>query len=132
MILDSSAVVAILLKEPGHEELVELICNASWAGIGAPTMVEATIVLSARIGSDARGLVGRFLEDASVDLLPFEPDFYPLAMDGWLRFGKGRHSASLNIGDCFSYAMAIGHQSPLLYIGNDFAQTDVPSARSPE
>lgn len=128
MILDSSAVAAIFFQEPGYEALLETIYGASSLAIGAPTLTELTIVLSSRLQRDARGLVARFLQEAGVDVLPFSDAHFGTATDAWLRFGKGRHPASLNFGDCLAYATARLAGQPLLAKGEDFAQTDVARA----
>lgn len=128
MILDSSAVIAVALQEPGHERLLAAIGAAPTLGIGAPTLVETTIVLSARLGRDARGLVGRFILEADVAVVPFTDAHFGTALDAWLRFGRGRHRAALNFGDCLAYAAARVAGEPLLFAGSDFAQTDVQTA----
>ncbi len=125
MILDSSAVVAILLREPGYESLLDTLCETAEAGIGAPTLVEAGIVLAARTRTDSRGLLARFLAEAAVITIPFSDAHFSTAIDAWLRFGKGRHPAALNYGDCLAYATARVAGQPLLCTGNDFAQTDL-------
>ncbi len=125
MILDSSAVVAILLREPGHESLLDTLCETAEAGIGAPTLVEAGIVLAARTKTDSRGLLARFLAEAAVITIPFSDAHFSTAIDAWLRFGKGRHPAALNYGDCLAYATARVAGQQLLCTGNDFAQTDL-------
>ncbi len=125
MILDSSAVVAILLREPGYESLLDTLCETAEAGIGAPTLVEAGIVLAARTKTDSRGLLARFLAEAAVITIPFSDAHFSTAIDAWLRFGKGRHPAALNYGDCLAYATARVAGQPLLCTGNDFAQTDL-------
>jgi ribonuclease VapC len=125
MILDASAVVAIALREPGYERLIEAIGSARSLGIGAPTLVEAAIVLSARLGVDARGILGRFLLEGDVAVVPFTDAHFGTALQAWLRFGRGRHPARLNFGDCLAYATARVAGEPLLYTGEDFAQTDV-------
>ena len=106
MILDTSAVIAILLKEPGFETLLAKLAAEPEVGIGVPTLAEAAIVLSARIRQDARGILSRFLAEASLVTIPFGEVHWGTAVGAWLRFGKGRHPASLNFGDCLSYATA--------------------------
>ena len=128
MILDSSAVAAVFFQEPGYEVLLSKLYQAPTLAIGAPTLAEATIVLSARLGRDARGLVARFLQEAGVDVLPFTEAHFGSAVDAWLRFGKGRHTAALNFGDCLAYATARLASQPLLATGEDFPQTDLPMA----
>jgi len=128
MILDSSAVVAITLQEPGFENLLAAMDAAARIGIGAPTLVETAIVLSARTGLDGRGLVSRFLLEADIAVVPFTDAHFGTAVDAWLRFGRGRHPAGLNFGDCLSYATARLASEPLLFTGNDFRRTDIPAA----
>lgn len=125
MILDSSAVVAIVFREPAHERLLAAIAAAPSLGIGAPTLVEATMVLSARLGTDARGLVSRFMLEADVAVVPFTDAHFGTALDAWLRYGRGRHPAALNFGDCLAYATARVAGEPLLYTGEDFRRTDM-------
>jgi ribonuclease VapC len=125
MILDSSAVVAILLREPGFEPLLDAVSDTTDVGIGAPTLVEAAIVLSARVGSDSRGMLARFLAEAVITTIPFSEAHWSVAVDAWLRFGKGRHPAALNFGDCIAYATARVAGKPLLYTGEDFGRTDL-------
>ena len=128
MILDSSAVVALLLKDPDHALLRQKIIAADVIGIGAPTLVEAGIVLSARMGQDARGMLARFIDENEIIVIPFTEGHYGMAMSAWMKYGKGRHPASLNLGDCLSYALAKIADMPLLCIGNDFPQTDLKLA----
>jgi ribonuclease VapC len=128
MILDSSAVIAILLREPGFEVLFDKLSGATQSGIGVPTLAETSIVLSARLKGDARGLVARFLTEASVDTIPFGDVHFGSAVDAWLTYGKGRHAAGLNFGDCLAYATARVAGRPLLCVGQEFAQTDLEIA----
>jgi ribonuclease VapC len=128
MILDTSAVVAIVMKEPGYEELVQALTGTTVA-IGTATLTETAIVLSARLGYDARSLLSRFLSEASITVVPFGESHYGAAVDAWLRYGRGKHPASLNFGDCLSYAVARLANEPLLFVGEDFAQTDIAPAR---
>ncbi|MBN1314007.1 MAG: type II toxin-antitoxin system VapC family toxin [Anaerolineales bacterium] len=128
MILDSSAIIAIFFQEPGYEALIKKIANAEQVGIGAPTCVECGIVLSARMGSDARGQLARFLAEAKVVVIPFTDSHYAISAGAWLKYGKGRHPAGLNFGDCLSYAISKVAGMPLLCVGNDFVQTDLDLA----
>lgn len=128
MILDSSAIVAIFFQEPGYEALLHKVTAAEETGIGAPTLVECSIVLTARLGRDARGLLARFLEEASVTVVPFTEAHFGTAVGAWLKYGKGQHPAGLNFGDCLSYAVAKLTEMPLLCVGDDFAQTDLALA----
>ena len=130
MILDSSAIVAIALREPAAERLLAaLAAEPRGVAIGAPTLVEATIVLSARFARDARGLVGRLLLEGDVAIVPFTDAHFGTAADAWLRYGRGRHPAGLNFGDCLAYATARLADEPLLFTGDDFARTDVQAVR---
>ncbi|MEN8165312.1 MAG: type II toxin-antitoxin system VapC family toxin, partial [Acidobacteriota bacterium] len=94
-------------------------------GIGAPTLTETSIVLSARLDVDARTLMARFLDESGITVVPFGEAHYAAAVEAWLRFGKGRHPAQLNFGDCMSYAIAKVADQPLLCIGDDFVKTDL-------
>jgi ribonuclease VapC len=125
VIVDSSAVVAILLREPGWEPLVDRLAAAPTAGIGAPTLVETGIVLAARMGIVGKSLLARFVQEAQLSTIPFTDQHWPIAVDAFLRYGKGRHPAALNFGDCLTYAVSSLADQPLLCLGNDFAQTDL-------
>ena len=128
MILDSSAVVTIFLKEPGHEMVRRKMVEAQVIGIGASTLVKTAIVLSARLNRDMRGSLARFTEENQVITIPFTEGHYGIAVTAWLKYGKGRHPAALNFGDCLSYAVARAADMPLLCVGDDFAQTDLALA----
>jgi ribonuclease VapC len=128
VIVDSSAVIAVIFREPGFEALVEKLAAGSPAGIGAPTLVETAIVLSSRLRRDARGLLARFVQEAGLATVPFGEAHCSTAVDAWLRFGRGRHPASLNLGDCLAYATARLSSRPLLCVGDDFARTDLELA----
>lgn len=125
MILDSSAVVAILFREAGFERLLEALSEAPTVSVGAATLVETGIVVSARLRGDGRGLLARFVQECGVATVPFTEAHFASAVEAWLRFGKGRHPAALNFGDCLSYALAKVAGEPLLCVGNDFALTDI-------
>lgn len=125
MILDSSAVIALLLREREHEQILSAIAGATAVGIGAPTAVESALVIVARLGPRARPLVADFLREGGIDVIPFVEQHTAVALDAYLRFGKGRHKAALNFGDCLAYAIAHVAQQPLLFVGDDFARTDV-------
>ena len=125
MILDSSAVVSIVSREPGFEELIARIREADAVGVGAPTLTEIGLVLQGRFGLEARSVLERFLRDFEVVVVPFGESHWQEAIAAYDRFGKGRHPASLNFGDCLSYATAKLAAQPLLFVGNDFVETDV-------
>ena len=128
MILDTSAVVAVLLKEPGWDTILQKLASEEQAGIGIPTLAETAIVLSARMRKDARPILSRFLSEAAIVPIPFAEEHYSAAITCWLRFGKGRHRAALNFGDCLTYAVAKTADEPLLFTGDDFSKTDVKKA----
>ncbi len=128
LILDSSAILAVMLAEPGFDRILDRIGAAERVGIGAPTALEAAIVLSARWRLDARRLLLDFLREAEAEVVPFGVEHFEAALDAFLKYGKGRHPAALNFGDCLAYAVAEVAGLPLLFTGNDFAKTDIASA----
>ena len=128
MIVDTSALIAITFREPGHRELIAKLASASSAGIGTPTLAETGIVLAARLRHDPRDLVVRLLDEFSIDEVPFGDEHWKEAIDAYLRFGGGRHQAQLNFGDCLTYAVARLASEPLLFTGSDFAETDLDLA----
>jgi ribonuclease VapC len=130
LILDTSAVVGVIREEQGEDRLVEAIEEATVIGIGTPTLVEASIVLVRRMGLVGRLALARFLEGNDVVTIPFGEAHWDVAAEADLRFGKGRHPAALNYGDCMTYAIARIADRPLLFLGNDFAKTDIPAALS--
>jgi ribonuclease VapC len=125
VIVDSSAVVAVLLRQPGYEPLLDALARTRGTGIGAPSLVETGIVLAARLGIPGKTLLARFVDEAGLAVIPLTADHWPVAVDAFLRFGKGRHPAALNFGDCLTYAVSRLAGEPLLCLGNDFAQTDL-------
>ena len=128
MTLDSSALVAIFFAEPGYLDLVDRILQADVVRVGTPTLVEAEIVLSARRGKSAATGVQDLLEELHVTVVPFgEPDWHA-AVRAFERFGRGRHKAGLNFGDCLSYAVAALASDSLLFVGDDFTSTDITPA----
>ena len=127
MIVDSSALVAIVLREPGWETLVEKLSTGA-AGAGAPTLVEAGLVLTAKMGPRGRSLLARVVQESRISVVPFTDEHWPIAIDAYARFGKGRHAAALNFGDCLTYAVASLASQPLLYVGEDFSKTDLARA----
>src|SRR5262245_45404795 len=102
VILDSSVVLAVLLREPGHEHLLDLMAAEGALAIGAPTVAETGIVLTARLGPSGLTLLARFVQEAGIEIVPFGDDHWQIAVDAFRRFGKGRHPASLNFGDCLT------------------------------
>jgi len=128
MILDSSAIVAMHLKEPGYEGLLEKVSRAELVAAGVPTLLESEIVLSVRTAADSRRVLFDSLRRMKVQFVPFTEAHLDAAIDAFLRFGKGRHPARLNFGDCMAYAVAAVAGLPLLYTGDDFSKTDIPAA----
>lgn len=128
MILDTSAIVAIVFQEPECDGLIEKLVAAQDPAMGAPTILETAIVLTARLRQDATGLLQRFLQEFSIETVPFGVPHWREAHEAYLRYGKGRHRAQLNFGDCMSYAIAKLARRPLLFVGRDFARTDIEIA----
>ncbi len=127
MVLDTSAIVALVLKEPGHERLAVLIDQAQEVLVGAPSVVEAAMVLSSRLRQDARPVIQVLLRQARATVVPFDDDHAWAATGAFLRFGRGRHAAALSFGDCMSYAVASIAGQPLLFVGDDFTRSDIPA-----
>lgn len=125
MVLDTSAIVALLLAEPGYKALVAKIQTARILAAGSPTIVEAGMVLSSRLKRDARPELSEFLREAEVHVVAVGEDHWNTALSAFLRFGKGRHPAALNFGDCLAYATAVVANFPLLCVGDDFSRTDI-------
>lgn len=125
MIVGSSAVIAILRKEPGWERLEARLAGAGNAGIGAPTLVESSMVLCGRIGPAGRSLVAQFIAGADIDVIDFTAEHWTVAAGALLRYGKGRHPPALNFGDCLTYAVCRLAGEPVLCLGDDFARTDL-------
>jgi ribonuclease VapC len=128
LILDSSALIAVVREELGHDRVVKAIEGAAQMGIGTPTLVESSIVLVHMFGLQGRSILSRFLEENGVITVPFDDRHWRLSSEAFIRYGKGRHPAALNYGDCMTYATAKVADSPLLYVGDDFAKTDLAPA----
>jgi ribonuclease VapC len=125
LIIDSSAIVAIFFRESGAEEIMTAIAEAEFAGIGSPTATETGLVLTAALGENATESLLRFFEESGIEIVPFTDLHWQRAIDAFARFGKGRHPAALNFGDCMTYATASIAHEPLLCRGNDFRKTDL-------
>jgi ribonuclease VapC len=128
VILDSSAIVAVATKEPGCLELLDKLDAAPTLAIGAPTLVETALVLRSRLASEPRAFLERFLSDWQVTIVPFGEEHWKAAADAHTLYGRGRHKAALNFGECLSYATAKLAGMPLLCTGSDFARTDLDLA----
>jgi ribonuclease VapC len=128
LILDSSAIISVLEAEEGSVDLAGALACARSVAVGTPTLFETAIVLIAREGAAGRTSLVRFIEDNEVVAIPFGARHWTVAAEAFVRFGKGRHPARLNYGDCMTYATAWLADDPLLCIGEDFSRTDIPLA----
>ncbi len=128
MIVDSSALVAVIFQEPDYEIIIDKLMESSATGIGTPTLVETGIVLDARLRKDSRFLLTRMLDEFNIVEVPFGESHWRESLVAYRRFGRGRHRANLNFGDCLSYAVARLASEPLLFVGKDFAATDLSFA----
>lgn len=123
VVVDSSAVMAVLLLEPQAEALASAFADAPVRLVSAATVVEVGIVAESRAAQRGRAEVRRFVDRCTV--VPVDEATAAAALDGWRRFGKGTHPAALNFGDCFTYALAKRSGLPVLCVGDDFVRTDV-------
>lgn len=128
MILDTSALFAMLYEEAEAPALETALAVAGDCAVSAATLVEAYMVCEGRGGAQGAERLDALLLRLSARIIPFTADHAALAREGWRRFGKGRHPAGLNFGDCFAYALSRSRNEPLLFKGDDFAQTDVKAA----
>lgn len=129
MILDTSAMVAILYREPEAPAFVQLIHDAESCRISVATYVELSMVVETQLGPEGMRQAEAFFRRAGIVIEPVTLEQGELARQAFLDFGKGRHKASLNYGDCFSYALAKATGEQLLFKGVDFSQTDIEAAR---
>lgn len=125
MVIDTSALIAILTQEPDAQQMALAIENDPIRIVSAASVLEAAIVLTARHGDEAGSALDLLLLKAAVDIVPVTAEHITVARQAYLRYGKGRHPAGLNFGDCFPYALAMASGQPLLFKGGDFGQTDV-------
>lgn len=128
MVIDSSAIAAIAFDEPEAAEFERRIASDSIRLISAATVLEAAMVIETRLGEAGGRELDLWLRRAGVEIVAIDAQQIDLARRAWRRFGKGRHPAGLNFGDCFSYALAATRQEPLLFKGRDFSQTDIQAA----
>lgn len=127
--VDTSALVAIILGEPDAEHYASILNhNAGDILVSSATVIEASIVLLAKHGEPGEHDLTRLMDLVGVTTTPVDETIGRAAITAWRRFGKGRHPAGLNLGDCFSYALAKSSGTALLYKGDDFTQTDIASA----
>ncbi|MBI3400776.1 MAG: type II toxin-antitoxin system VapC family toxin [Acidobacteria bacterium] len=128
MTLDSSVMLAILFAEAGHLDLVDRILEADGVRIATPTLVATSIVFAGRRRAKAAGEVEALVHELGVSVAPFGEREWHVAVEAFLRFGRGRHKAALNFGDCLAYASAVVANDSLLFTGDDFARTDITPA----
>lgn len=131
MVVDTSALLAVLQDEPERRSFNEAIEAADSAALSVASFVETSIVIEARHGADGLRALDRFIERAGIVVAAVDLEQGKVARDAFSRFGKGRHAAALNFGDCFSYALARVLGEPLLFKGEDFARTDVARVEMP-
>jgi len=129
MVIETSALLAILQGEIERRRFIEAIEAADLARMSVASFVEASIVIESRFGVEGLRDLDRFIARAGIELISVEPEQRELARSAFSRFGKGRHRAGLNFGDCFSYAAAVSLGEPLLCKGDDFIHTDVAIVR---
>ncbi len=128
MIVDTSALLAIVFQEPGYEDVLDRILSAPVVAAGSPSLAEAGIVLDARLGAHAHGLLERILDELAIEEISFGSVHWREAVEAYRTFGKGQDLAGLNFGDCLTYAVARLSGEPLLFVGDDFLKTDLESA----
>lgn len=129
--VDTSAIIAILAQEPGYDAYVEVIGAATGAVLSVASLLEIAMVWSSRQPAAPATVPDRLLAKLGISLAEVTEHQVVLAREAFLRFGKGRHPAGLNYGDCFSYALAKSLDVPLLFHGSDFSRTDIIAARTP-
>ena len=125
IVVDSSAVIAILLEEPDHASIIRILARQTNAVMAAPNVLEVLMVLTGRDIEKAAEALDCLLSDHRITVTAWSDDLVPGAHAAFIRYGKGRHPAGLNFGDCMAYALAKRLDAPLLFKGNDFSQTDV-------
>lgn len=131
MILDASAVLAMLRREPGYEAFASVTGKAEVCRLSAATFVEISIVALSQLGDTGSQLLDEFVREVGIRIEQVTEEQAYVARRAWAEYGKGRHPARLNFGDCFSYALAKSLNEPLLFKGSDFSQTDVEPAILP-
>lgn len=129
LVVDTSAAVAVILGEPSSNEIVDRLESAPARLMSPASRVELGIVIEARLGAAGADAVSQFLRDAEIEITAVDAETADRALSAWRRYGKGRHPAALNFGDCFSYALAERTGLPLLCTGDDFAATDLDVIR---
>jgi ribonuclease VapC len=125
MVIDSSAIIAVLLNEANAAQIAEAIDSGSQRLLSAASLLEASIVIESRKGEAAGRELDLLIYRAAIEVVAVDQDQAEIARIAWRRYGKGRHPAGLNYGDCFSYALARSRGLPLLFQGEDFSRTDI-------
>jgi ribonuclease VapC len=125
MVIDSSAIAAILLNEPDAAAFEQLVADDPIRLMSAGTLIETGMIIESKLGAVGGREFDLWLQRAKVEIVAVDDEQADFARRGWRRFGKGRHPAGLNYGDCFAYALAVSRDEPLLFKGNDFGQTGV-------
>lgn len=125
MVIDTSALVAVLFGEPEAESIAEAIEQDSVRLISTASVLETSLVVESELGEAGGRELDLLLLKATIEAIPFNAEQLAIAREAWRRYGKGRHPAGLNYGDCFSYALSQATGEPLLFKGRDFSQTDV-------
>ena len=125
MVIDTSAIIAILLGEPEAEDIARAISDGQKRLMSVFSVLEASIVIEAKKGEAGGRELDLLLHRARIETVGMDPEQGEIARIAWQRFGKGRHPAGLNIGDCCSYALAKYSGEPLLFKGDDFSKTDI-------
>ena len=125
MILDTSALLAVLFDEPDADYFERAIASATTCRMSAANHLEAAMVVESRMGDEGGRQLDNFVETAEIELVPVTSEQAKSARLAWRRYGKGNHTAGLNFGDCFAYALAEVVQEPLLFKGVDFSLTDI-------
>lgn len=129
LVVDTSAAFAVLTGEAGSDTLIEHLEETTTRLMSAATLVELGIVMEARHGPAGVLLLDEFEREARIEVVPVDAEQAARALGGWRRFGKGRHAAALNLGDCFTYGLAATVRLPVLCTGEDFASTDLEVRR---
>lgn len=125
MVIDTSALLAILQNEPERRKFNEAIEAAETRSLSTASFLETSMIVESRYGADGVRDLDLLIAKAKVSLVPVDEDQAHLARQSFQKYGKGRHPAALNYGDCFSYALSRSLEQPLLFKGNDFSQTDL-------
>ncbi|ESW79641.1 type II toxin-antitoxin system VapC family toxin [Mesorhizobium sp. C280B] len=128
MVIDTSAVVAILRSEPEAARLERALVLDPIRLVPATCVLEARMVLVSRRGEHVLAEIDLWLRKIEADIIPVDSELVDLATQGWLAYGQGHHPAALNFADCLSYALAKRADEPLLFVGKDFSQTDIEAA----